>query len=183
MPYLSHICDLCHSSGQCWILHPLSKASDRTHILMNTSQIHFCFPTRGSPPFLPLTQKCTLFSSQRFLPSIYQMDVRSLQNWDGEERIPGFPLETYSLLHTGKEAYKRKMWWLILCVHLSRQRGSPVQPNTCLEVTVRYFVDVINIHNQLTSGKRDYLDLFTFSHLFFFFFPQWHTQGTCKFPA
>ena len=38
---LSHICNLHHSSQQCWILNPLSKASDRTQNLMVPSQIHF----------------------------------------------------------------------------------------------------------------------------------------------
>ena len=30
-----------HSSQQCWILNPLSGARDPTHILMDTSQVHF----------------------------------------------------------------------------------------------------------------------------------------------
>ena len=37
---LSHVCDLRHSSQQCWILNSLSKARDRTHILMDTSWVH-----------------------------------------------------------------------------------------------------------------------------------------------
>ena len=37
---LSCICDLHHSSLQCWILNPLSGARDRSHILMDTSQVH-----------------------------------------------------------------------------------------------------------------------------------------------
>ena len=38
----SHICDdLYHSSRQCWILNPLSKARDRTCVLMDASQVHF----------------------------------------------------------------------------------------------------------------------------------------------
>ena len=36
---LSHVCDLHHSSQQCQILDPLRKAWDRTHILMDTSQV------------------------------------------------------------------------------------------------------------------------------------------------
>ena len=36
---LSCICDLCHSSQQCWILNPLTEAGDWTHILMDTSWI------------------------------------------------------------------------------------------------------------------------------------------------
>ena len=36
----SHICDLCHSSQQCWILNPLSKTRDGTLIFMDTNQVH-----------------------------------------------------------------------------------------------------------------------------------------------
>ena len=39
MPDPSHICDLRHSSWQHQILNPLSEAKDRTHNLMDTSQI------------------------------------------------------------------------------------------------------------------------------------------------
>ena len=46
---LSHVCDLYHSSQQCWIPHPLSKARDQTSILKNTSQIHFHCTTTGTP--------------------------------------------------------------------------------------------------------------------------------------
>ena len=37
----SCICNLHHSSWQCWILNPLSEARDRTRILMDTNQIHY----------------------------------------------------------------------------------------------------------------------------------------------
>ena len=50
----SHICELYHSSWQCQIPEPLSEARDQTHILMDTSQIHFCCPTRGTPPLIYL---------------------------------------------------------------------------------------------------------------------------------
>ena len=33
----NHVCNLHHSSGQCWNLNALSKARDQTHILMDTS--------------------------------------------------------------------------------------------------------------------------------------------------
>ena len=38
----SHVCNLYHSSQQRWILNPISQARDQTHILMDTSQIHYC---------------------------------------------------------------------------------------------------------------------------------------------
>ena len=45
----SHICDLHHSSQQHQTADPLSKARDQTHILMDTSPIHFCCTTMGTP--------------------------------------------------------------------------------------------------------------------------------------
>ena len=39
--HLNCVCDLNHSSWQCWILNPLSKIRDWTCILMDTSQIRF----------------------------------------------------------------------------------------------------------------------------------------------
>ena len=41
MPYPSHICDVDHSSQQCWILNPLSKARDLTCVFMNTIWVHY----------------------------------------------------------------------------------------------------------------------------------------------
>ena len=45
----SHVCDLHHSSWQCWILAPLNEARDWTRILMDTSRIHSCSATTGIP--------------------------------------------------------------------------------------------------------------------------------------
>ena len=40
MQYLNRVCDQHHGSWKCWILHPLSKARDWAHILMDTNQVH-----------------------------------------------------------------------------------------------------------------------------------------------
>ena len=45
----SRLFGLHHCSWQHWIPHPLIEARDRTHILMNTSPIHFCCTTMGTP--------------------------------------------------------------------------------------------------------------------------------------
>ena len=45
----SHICDLHHSSQQCQISDPLSEARNWTQVLMDTSRIHFCCATMGTP--------------------------------------------------------------------------------------------------------------------------------------
>ena len=46
----SHVCDLYLSSQQRWIPDPLSEARDQTRILMDISQICFCFAMTGAPP-------------------------------------------------------------------------------------------------------------------------------------
>ena len=45
----SCVCNLHHSSWQHRILNPLSRAKDRTHIFMDTSQIRFCWAITGTP--------------------------------------------------------------------------------------------------------------------------------------
>ena len=52
----SHVCDLHHSSQQHWIFNPLSRARDRTQVLMDTSWVCYCWATMGTPtqPFLSL---------------------------------------------------------------------------------------------------------------------------------
>ena len=49
MRVLSHIWDLPHSSQQCQILNPLSGATDRTWILMDTSWVCYPWATIGTP--------------------------------------------------------------------------------------------------------------------------------------
>ena len=49
MPDPSRACDLHHSSRQCWILNPLSRARDRTHVLMDTNHVHYLRATPELP--------------------------------------------------------------------------------------------------------------------------------------
>ena len=46
---LSCICNLQHSSWQCWILNPLREARDCTRVLMDTSLAHYHGATKGTP--------------------------------------------------------------------------------------------------------------------------------------
>ena len=48
-PDLSHVYDLCHSSWQHQILHPLSKVRDQTPVLTDNSQVHYLWATMGTP--------------------------------------------------------------------------------------------------------------------------------------
>ena len=51
-PDPSHLCNLHHSSWQCWILNPLSKAKDWNCILMDTTWVRLHWTRAGNPPFL-----------------------------------------------------------------------------------------------------------------------------------
>ena len=48
----SHVCELHHSSWQCWNPNPLREARDRTHILMDTSLDLFPLLHEGNSPFI-----------------------------------------------------------------------------------------------------------------------------------
>ena len=48
----SHVCDLHHSSQQCWILNTLREwILVETPILMDTSRVHYCWATTETPVF------------------------------------------------------------------------------------------------------------------------------------
>ena len=51
---MNHICNLCSSFGQCWILYPWGKARDQTGILTETSQVLNLLSHIGNSPFLVL---------------------------------------------------------------------------------------------------------------------------------
>ena len=48
-PDPSRICNVHDSSWQCQILNPMSGARDQTHILLDTSQVHYHWATVGTP--------------------------------------------------------------------------------------------------------------------------------------
>ena len=58
---LSYVCNLYHSSWQCLIPNPLSKARDQTHILKDSSQIHFCCAMKGTPTIQILSSFLSFF--------------------------------------------------------------------------------------------------------------------------
>ena len=45
----SRVCNLNHSSQQCWILNPLDEARDQTPILVDTSWVPYHWTTMGTP--------------------------------------------------------------------------------------------------------------------------------------
>ena len=59
------VCDPHHSSRQRQILNPLSRARDRTHFLMDTNRVCYCWATTGTSygqPFLMSSQLMTVTS-------------------------------------------------------------------------------------------------------------------------
>jgi len=78
---LNCVCDLHHNSQQCQILNPLSEARDWTHILMNTSQVHYCWAMTGTTveKFFPL--EITTHGIKRtriwvlILPKLFQLSA------------------------------------------------------------------------------------------------------------
>ena len=65
----NHVCDLHDSSWQCWILNPVSKARYRFCVLMDTSQIHFCWATMAPPwkLLLLLTLHCNIWHTSCYV--------------------------------------------------------------------------------------------------------------------
>ena len=54
---------------QCQILNPLSKARDRTHIIMDTSQVRYRWTTMGAP--MPFTWLVLLYQLENFYEGSY----------------------------------------------------------------------------------------------------------------
>ena len=57
-PDPSYLWDLHHSSPECWIYDPLSKAMDWTCILMDTSWMHCHWATMGMPLIIIFNSSC-----------------------------------------------------------------------------------------------------------------------------
>ena len=74
MPDLSLFCDLHHSSRQFQVLNPPSEAKDQTCVLMDTSQICFCWATMGTPFlwFLTMSYCGRDNTTSSFAPKIYK---------------------------------------------------------------------------------------------------------------
>ena len=60
MQDLRRICDLHHTSRQCQILNPLSRARKRIQVFMDTSQFHYRWATVGTPQKHKLWMNCNL---------------------------------------------------------------------------------------------------------------------------
>ena len=57
----SQVCNLYHSSWQCWILNPLIETRDWIHILMNPSQVCYHWAMMGTPKEFLFWLVCSLW--------------------------------------------------------------------------------------------------------------------------
>ena len=74
-PDPKHICDLHHSSRQCWILNPLSEARDQIHILIHTSQLHYPEPHGNSLLFLEDKEEINTVFKNWFFPPLFRVKL------------------------------------------------------------------------------------------------------------
>ena len=74
----SCIFDLRHSSQKHQILNPLSQARDRTHILVDTSEIHFCCVTMGIPnPLYSVLSPLCVYVSWECIAYFYKVNFKN----------------------------------------------------------------------------------------------------------
>ena len=71
--------NLHHSSGQCWILNPLSEARDETHILMDTNRVHNPLSHNGNS----LEHYSYSNNSKENLPGVEVLWPMKPRVWDG----------------------------------------------------------------------------------------------------
>ena len=79
---------LYHSSQQCQIFNPLCEARDKIHILMDTSWVHFCWATTGTPGQFSVSDQtgankillhllfCCLFTKPPYVPNVFPLRLQ-----------------------------------------------------------------------------------------------------------
>jgi len=73
----SCVFDLCCSLPKRWILNPLSEARDRTHNLMGTSWVCYCWATTGTPHRAPFLCSCHTMEMWHSTPPVSPQDSHS----------------------------------------------------------------------------------------------------------
>ena len=87
MQDLSLICDLHHSSWQWCSLNPLSRARDWTHILIDSSWVHYHWDTMGTPIIIlsvnrlngPIKRQSGWMENNSCIYAIYKINTSDLK--------------------------------------------------------------------------------------------------------
>jgi len=83
----SLICNLHRSSRQCRILNPLSEARDGTCILTDTSWVHYCPATTGTPMLKALDVPSSLVFGQGYITTVLVLHVSQLRPGEVKQRV------------------------------------------------------------------------------------------------
>ena len=117
---LSHIFDLHHSSWQLQILNPLSEARDWTHIFMDTSWVHYCWATRGTPSiFLQnILRKISYYGTHIFCCQTLTEDMKSEDNYTYDLNMKTISTKTHL------PERPKTVNWSKYCLHGSHLYGN-----------------------------------------------------------
>ena len=77
---------------QCQILHPLSKASDQTHILMDAVSGSYHTESQWELAFQISLKEWSLICGLELLLSVYKMKVQDAKFWDVQVQAPLFQI-------------------------------------------------------------------------------------------
>ena len=98
---LSHICNLHHSSRQCWILNPLSRSRHQTCVLMDTSWVPHCWVTIRTPCHGIKEELCTMGRREKNWSLNAKGGVALGESWHLQGRLKengGWKVRRYVLL-------------------------------------------------------------------------------------
>ena len=114
---LSHICNLDHSSWQCQILNPLSKARDWTQVLVDTGGDHYRWAMKGIPwqvnhfifSFITVPSPSDLLSTPRQYLSPTSAATQHTQ-------LKGVQVQLSLVLRTQGKGSRKAFHWGLFCV-------------------------------------------------------------------
>ena len=160
MPDPSRVCNLHHSSRQCQILDPLSKARDRTCILMGASRVLLRHNKNSLSSFLKMN-------------SLYTVAWRDLKRtcWAKEAEHKNYILVWFYLYEKQKPTKLIPLIEIKMLVAMRNLHLLPVGPPPQKKKTLPGLGGRIdsNSHRELSGGDRNVLCLFLFFFVFCLF--------------
>ena len=117
---LSRSCNLHHRTWQCQTLNPLSGARDRTHVLMDTSWVCYCWATMGTPRnhFLVRRQHVYMHVWACMCMCVCWLDLLPLPSLPHTSFEVFFPLYPHTALSGTYEFIPRDVFQCFLIIYL-----------------------------------------------------------------